>query len=499
MKKVIIIGGGLGGLFCGAILSKEGLKVTIVEKNLTLGGGLQSFQRFGETFDTGMHVIGGMQKGGNIRRICQYLGVVDKMKLREVDDDCTDSLYFAEDKRWYNIAKGKEGFINSLTSYFPSERESIVSYVEAVFNIVDSMYLFNLRPSSSEMTVHSEEFLSSANDFIAKYVKDEKLRSILAYMNPLYSGRENQTPAFIHAVISVLYIHGASRFVAGSDKFADTMESLILRQGGTIIKGDAVEWFDVTERHVNHIRTHKGLELVADYYISDIHPCTLLSLMSEKSLPRSYRMRLESIPNSYSAFSLYIQMKENSFPYVNHSEYYMTRYDEVWHFGRTDKPWPLGFLLMTPPEENQGLYSRKVLVTAPMSFEEVRRWEHTKVGRRGEDYELWKEEKTKQLLSCVEEMHPHFSLAIENINTSSPLTIRDFYGAKEGGISGFSKDCNNIALSQVPVITKIDNLYLTGQNNSLHGFCGVPLTAITTCEAILGNNYIINKIAKCEE
>ena len=39
MKTAIIIGGGLGGLFTGAILAKEGLRVTVLEKNATAGGG----------------------------------------------------------------------------------------------------------------------------------------------------------------------------------------------------------------------------------------------------------------------------------------------------------------------------------------------------------------------------------------------------------------------------------------------------------------------------
>ena len=98
-KSAVIIGGGLGGLFTGAILSKEGLDVTVVEKNTTVGGGLQTFVRFGESFDTGMHVIGGMQEGGNIRKICKYLGVLDKMHIKDVDADCIDRLYFSEDKK----------------------------------------------------------------------------------------------------------------------------------------------------------------------------------------------------------------------------------------------------------------------------------------------------------------------------------------------------------------------------------------------------------------
>lgn len=39
-QRVLIIGGGLGGLFSGAILAKEGLEVTVLEKNKIIGGGL---------------------------------------------------------------------------------------------------------------------------------------------------------------------------------------------------------------------------------------------------------------------------------------------------------------------------------------------------------------------------------------------------------------------------------------------------------------------------
>ena len=99
-----------------------------------------------------------------------------------------------------------------------------------------------------------------------------------------------------------------------------------------------------------------------------------------------------------------------------------------------------------------------------------------------------------QVLNRMERLYPDFRSLIAYSFASSPLTIRDYYGAKEGTICGFSKDWQNIALSQLPVVTKVRNLLLTGQNNNLHGFCGVPLTAINTCEAILGLNYVIEKV-----
>ncbi len=494
MKTVVIIGGGVGGLFTGAILSKEGYHVTVLEKNVLIGGGLQSFKRFGEEFDTGMHVIGGMQPGGNIRRICKYLGIADQVELMEVDDDCMDSLYFAEDNATYRIRKGKQGFVDSLAAYFPEERENLERYVAALFAISDEVDLFHLRPSTSQLRMHNGDFLMAADAFVAKYIENPKLRNVVAYMNPLYGGRGDQTPAYVHAIISTLYINGASRFVGGSERFAYLLASVIEKAGGEVIANDGVEWVEVNDRHVDFVRTRKGKVYTADHYISAIHPCALLKLMPEKAFPKAYRERLESIPNAYSAFTVFAKLKPGSFPYINHSEYYMTKYDEVWHFGEPHDTWPLGFLFMTPPDDNQGAYASKVLITAPMRYEETLRWENTTVGHRGADYEAWKEEKTRRLMEMVEEMHPGFGACVDQVNTASPLTIRDYYAVKGGALSGFSKDYKNIVLSQVPVVTKVDNLLLTGQNNNLHGFCGVPLTAIVTAEAILGTNYILNKL-----
>lgn len=495
-QKIVIIGAGLGGLFTGAILSKEGFGVVILEKNATIGGGLQTFQRFGEHFDTGMHVIGGMHPGGNVWKICRYLGVLDKMKIRDVDDECTDRLYFSEDHSYYDIGKGREGFVGSLAKYFPEERGNLERYVDAVLAIADKVDLFNLRPSTGQMGLFAEsnDFLMAAYAFIAKYIKDERLQSVLAYMNPLYGGRAHETPAYVHAIISTLYIHGASRFVDGSSHFAQLLSEVITTNGGQVIAGDAVEWINVIDREVEYVRTMSGRQYTADYYISDVHPCTLMKLTDEKAFPKSYRERLDTIPNTHSAFALYVKLKPETFPYINHSEYYMTRYADVWNFSRTECRWPLGFLMMTPPNSHQGQYATKVLITAPMPFDMVRRWENTTVGHRGAEYEAWKAKCAELLLAQIEEMHPGFQACIEAVNTSSPLTIRDFYGVKDGSICGFAKNCQNIVLSQVPVVTKVRNLLLTGQNVNLHGFCGVPLTAITTCEAILGRNYIVNKI-----
>lgn len=499
-KSAVIVGGGLGGLFTGAILSKEGLKVTVIEKNATVGGGLQSFSRFGEIFDTGMHVIGGMNPGGNIRRICDYLGITDRMHLKEVGPETIDLLYFAEDKRFYRIAKGRSEFVDSLAASFPDQRANLVKYMDAVYKIVDGMDMFFLRPVSDFVPVHSGDFILPVDSFIAKYISDTHLRSVLAYANPLYGGYPGKTPAFIHALLTALYVNGPNRFAGGSYLFAETLRDFIEKHGGEVVVGDAVVRVNTENRLVTSVITRKDREFKADFCICAIYPGSFFPLLDDASvLPKSYRTRLDQIPVSYSAFTLSIKLKKDTFRYMDYSAYYMERYDRIWDFGRSDAGWPLGFMYMTPPEIEQGEYASKMIVTAPMSWDYVKRWEDTCVGHRGKDYEEWKRMCAERILDCMTEIYPGFRDCVEAVNTASPLTIRDYYGIKEGSMCGYTKDCNNMILSQVPVVTKVKNLFLTGQNCRLHGFGGVPLTAINTCEAILGRNYVLDKINEFEK
>ena len=52
-RKVVVIGSGLAGMSCASYLAKNDYNVTVVEKNSTYGGRLQSFSENGYTFDSG--------------------------------------------------------------------------------------------------------------------------------------------------------------------------------------------------------------------------------------------------------------------------------------------------------------------------------------------------------------------------------------------------------------------------------------------------------------
>ena len=56
-KEIHIVGAGLGGIATSIYLAKSGWKVTIIEKNNSLGGKLNRYKKKGFIFDTGPSLI----------------------------------------------------------------------------------------------------------------------------------------------------------------------------------------------------------------------------------------------------------------------------------------------------------------------------------------------------------------------------------------------------------------------------------------------------------
>lgn len=494
-QEAVIIGGGMGGLFTGAILAREGYCVTVLEKNAVAGGGLQTFERCGVQFDTGLHIAGGFGEGGTLRKICAYLGILNRLNVRRCDEDCADSLTYLSDSSTYRMGNGRENFEASLIGRFPGEAVGIHAYIDALYAITQEFDIYNLRISTELMPSLSADAQMPADAFIARYVDDVRLRDILAYMNPMYGGVAGHTPAYVHALLNVFFINGQYRFEGSSRQLTDALCDVIESSGGQVLTGAAVERVVVEEHSVRYVETvgAKKCRYTADSYISAVHPCELLRLTGEKAFPKAYRTRLAELPNSYSAFSLFLVMKEGMFPYINHTCYCQDDYGMVWNHAESEA-WPTGLMYMTPPEVNQGQWARRMNINCIMRFDEVRRWELTPVGHRGPEYGVWKRRRVEDVISKMEQIYPGFRDMIEEVYAASPLTVRDYYHTKEGSIYGYRKDCENIMQTQLPVYTKVHNLYLTGQNVNLHGICGVPLTAIMTAEALVGRNKIIEKI-----
>ena len=486
MKTCVIIGGGIGGLMTGALLAKEGYQVIVLEKNAIIGGGLQTFKRHGVSFPTGMHIFGGFQNGGNLHKIFEYLGVMDEISLRPTDEKASDVVTLMDEGVTYQLPRGKESYIAYFSEQFPAEKEHIKAYIDRLFELSEEEDLFYLRETNGDHLSHSDDFLGSVNELRDRYISDPKLKALLGYLNPLFGGDPQTTPAYIHALLNTLHINGTYQFVGESLQLAEALTKVIENAGGQVIANEEVVRIEVENRQVTGVLTSKGHRYQAENYISDVHPDVLLRIIDPQAFSTAFKTRIQSVPETMSSFKVFVKFKKKVFPYQNHAHFCFSETDE----------WPQSLMFVTPPVEQQGSFAETMVILSPMEFNMVKQWENTRTGHRGEAYEQWKQVMTNKVLDVMERLHPDFREKVEFALASSPLTIRDYYGNKEGSNYGFQKDSNNLMLSQMSVSTKVKNLFLTGQNVNIHGLCGVSLTAIETAEALVGHNVIVRKINK---
>lgn len=113
---VVIVGGGLGGLLCGYILSKHGSRVVVLEKNAVVGGCLQSFRRHGILFDTGMHYVGSVEPGQLLYRFWKYFDLLGDIRLRKLDEQAFDVVSYGGCR--YPSAMGYEPWREQLARFF---------------------------------------------------------------------------------------------------------------------------------------------------------------------------------------------------------------------------------------------------------------------------------------------------------------------------------------------------------------------------------------------
>jgi phytoene dehydrogenase-like protein len=75
MKRVVVVGAGIGGLSSAALLAKAGLDVTVLEAHNEPGGCASTFYHHGYRFDAGATLSAGFYLGGPMDLLAQAIGV----------------------------------------------------------------------------------------------------------------------------------------------------------------------------------------------------------------------------------------------------------------------------------------------------------------------------------------------------------------------------------------------------------------------------------------
>lgn len=130
----VVIGSGMGGLACAAMLSRQGQRVLVLEQHDVAGGSTHTFVDRGYEFDTGLHYIGGPAYGTG-----QMPSEGTNLLLNCLTDGCAQGpVEWTRMAEEYDIAvqgelrfamqAGREKLLASLCLRYPGDEVGIRQY-----------------------------------------------------------------------------------------------------------------------------------------------------------------------------------------------------------------------------------------------------------------------------------------------------------------------------------------------------------------------------------
>ena len=495
---IVIIGSGMGGLICADILSREGYKVCVFEKNRQVGGSLQTYVRDKVIFDSGVHYLGGLGEGQNLYQVFKYLGIIDKLKLQKMDEDVFDKILIEGDDKVYVFAQGYENFIQHLLKDFPNEEKALRLYCNKIKEVCSKFPLYNLR-TGGDINEKNAVLGIDTRTFIESITNDKKLQAVLVGNSMLYVLQSGKTPFYVHAMILNSYIESSWKCIDGGSDIGKFMVKNIRDHGGVIHRNTEVKRIVVDGEKAVSVELADGSHVYAKNFISNMHPVRTLEMTESNLIKHAYRSRVKGLENSIGGFVVNIVFEKDAWPYMKNN-FYCIKDGREWDLTDHDEEtWPLGYAVFCSASSKATVYAESMTLLTYMKFDEVKEWAGTfntvsKTEDRGEDYEAFKKRKAEILLDSVEEKFPGLRKAIKIYYTATPLSYRDYIGNDDGSMYGIVKDYSNPLKTFISPRTKIPNLYLTGQNLNLHGILGATMSGLVTSVAFLGNEDIIEKI-----
>lgn len=490
---VIIIGGGLGGLECGYILSRSGKRVLLLERESHVGGCLYSYKRNGQSFDTGFHYVGGLGEGQVLHSIFDYLGLL-KLPWRQLDT-FFDKVSIGG--RTFNFAQGYDAFVETMREYFPAEYDALRTYTTMLKDA--ERHCFDaLIPRMEDDSYTLRMFKTGAYSWLTEHFKDPFLINVLSGTSLKMELQKETLPLFTFAHGNASFIESSWRLKGGGTLIAETLADGIRTNGGTILLRSEVEEMVETNGRLSAVRCRNGEVYEGESFISDVHPAVTCGWLRNCSRMRPvYRHRMEELKNTFGMFTVSLRLKPQKIRYLNYN-HYIYKEPDVWTFYQRNRL--VGGLLVSSriPEDGSD-YTNGIDLLTPMAWRQCKSWEHTVSGQRGETYEAMKRHYAEDCIALAEQVIPDLRTSVADYYTSTPLTYRDYTLTPEGSAYGIRKDIHYPLTTLLSTRTPVPNLFMTGQNLMLHGVQGVTVTALFTCINILDKETIWKIIKPASE
>ncbi len=478
MKKVAIIGAGIGGISTAIRLAHKGFEVSVFEANSYAGGKLSSFDLNGYRFDAGPSLF---TLPNLVEELFELVGKNPKeyFEYTKLPDICH---YFWEDATKLTAWAENERFAKEVEDVTGEPAQKILDFLKDSafkYEVLDGLFLQDSLHKLSTWTsakalkgylnLPKLGIFGTMNDANEKLFKNPKIVQLFNRYATYNGSDPYQTPATLNIIPHLEYNIGAFFPKKGMVSITNSLVKLAEDLGVQFFYESKVEEILVEKDKVSGIRysniSEKNISKAYDVVVSnmDVTP-TYRKLMPNQKHPD----RLLNQPKSSSGVIFYWGIKKQFAELGLHNIFFSDDYQQEFNTMFQEKTIckaPTVYINITsklkPDDAPEGCENWFVLINAPAN--EGQNWDKIIADTR---------QNVIQKVSRI--LGENIGDLIECEEILDPRTIESKTSSAQGALYGNSSNNRYAAfLRHANFSSKIKNLYFVG--GSVHPGGGIPL------------------------
>jgi diapolycopene oxygenase len=478
-KKVVIVGGGLGGLSTAMKLAGQGYNVNVLEKNERAGGKLNVRSGKGFTFDTGPSIL---TMPWVLEQLFQSVNrnVHDYMKIVRVEPQWRT---FYKDGTTIDFIGDLPAMLEELKKVEPKDAEAFFTYMDYCNRMYElstkSFYKQSLDGLSELRSLHTlKELMSmdpmkSMDHITKKHFKNEKIQQLFNFLIMYIGSSPYHAPAILSQLSYVQLGLGIYYVQGGMYNIAKGMLKALSELGVEIKTNAKVEQVLTEGTRATGVRLASGEVIAADIVVSNLESITAYnSILDEYGMSKKAAKDLEKYAPTVSGLVLLLGVDKEYKQLAHHNFFFSENPEREFHQIFNEG------VPANDPTIYIGVSSKSDPSQAPAGKENLFILTHVPPLKTGETWATRKEEYRDLILTKLERMGVSLKSHIEFEYIFTPDDLRELYGANGGSIYGVVTDRKLNGGFKIPSRSKVvENLYFVG--GSTHPGGGVPMVTLS--------------------
>ncbi len=269
----VVIGSGFGGLAAAVRLGARGYRVTVLERLDAPGGRAYVFRQDGFTFDAGPTIVTAPFLLEELWQLCGKR-LEDDVELRAIDPFYQIRFFDGQVFNYTGDAAQMRAEVGRFSASDVAGYEQFLRACEEIYRVgfeelgdVPFNHFSDMIKLAPQLLRLGS--LRSVYGMVAKYIADERLRTVLSF-HPLLVGGNPFAASSIYSLICWLERRWGVHFaMGGTGRLVSGLVGLIEGQGNTVLCDSEVSEILVTDGAASGVRLADGTSLRADIVVSN--------------------------------------------------------------------------------------------------------------------------------------------------------------------------------------------------------------------------------------